>query len=194
MRAHGVALFPADTVYGLACAPGAPEAVGRLYGLKGRPREKPSAVMFFSRVAAYAVLTELGPRTRSALDALLPGALTVLLSNPRNRFPLACGSEPTTLGLRVPLLVGDMAPLAAVRGPVLQSSANRAGGPDPRRIEDVPAEIRDGVDLVLDGGELPGTSSTVVDLRRYEEHGEWSIVRGGAVPARELGRVLDAPV
>jgi L-threonylcarbamoyladenylate synthase len=191
MRVHGVAVFPADTVYGLACEPNAPEAVERLYRLKGRSRGKPAAVMFFDRELALAALPELGERVRAALLALLPDALTVLLPNPAARFALAGGSDPTTLGLRVPKLSGDLGPLADVRWPVLQSSANRAGGPDPRRVEDVPEELRRGVDLVLDGGELPGTPSTVIDLRDYEERGTWSVVRDGAVPAAELARRLD---
>ena len=191
MGAHGVALFPADTVYGLACAPDAPEAVERLYRLKGRRPDKPAAVMFFDRELALKALPELGERTRAALVALLPGALTMLLPNPAARFPLACGPDPATLGLRVPALAGDLAPLADVRRPVLQSSANLAGGPDARRIEDVPDAIRRGVDLVLDAGDLPGTPSTVVDLRSYEARGEWSIVREGAVPVADLARQLD---
>jgi L-threonylcarbamoyladenylate synthase len=191
MHVHGVAVFPADTVYGLACEPDAPEAVERLYRLKGRPPAKPSAVMFFERELALAALPELGERTRAALRALLPDALTVLLPNPAARFPLACGSDPATLGLRVPELSGELEPLGDVRWPVLQSSANRAGGPDARRIEDVPEDIRRGVDLVLDAGELPGTPSTVVDLRSYEARGEWSIVREGAVPAADLASRLD---
>jgi tRNA (cmo5U34)-methyltransferase len=65
--------------------------------------------------------------------------------------------------------------------PVLQSSANRAGGDDPRRVGEVPALLRAGADLVIDGGELPGTPSTVVDLRSFEGSGSWSIVREGAV-------------
>jgi L-threonylcarbamoyladenylate synthase len=191
MRVHGVAVFPADTVYGLACEPDAPEAVERLYRLKGRPPGKPAAVMFFDRELALAAIPELGARTRAALVALLPGALTVLLPNPAARFPLACGPDRTTLGLRVPRLEGELAPLADVRWPVLQSSANRAGGRDPRRIEDVPEDIRGGVDLVLDAGELPGMPSTVVDLRGYEQRGTWSVVREGAVPAAELAKRLD---
>ena len=55
-----------------------------------------------------------------------------------------------------------LAALAGVAWPVLQSSANRSGGPDARRVEDVDQPIRSGVDLILDGGELPGTPSTVV--------------------------------
>jgi L-threonylcarbamoyladenylate synthase len=170
----GVAVFPADTVYGLACDPEDAAAVARLYALKGRPPAKPAAVMFFDRERALAGLP---PRTRALLDALLPGGLTALLPNPERRFPLACGPDPETLGIRLPDL-----PLLAGAPPVLQSSANLAGGPDARRLADVPRSIRDGADLVLDGGELPGTPSTVVDLRDYERVGTWSIVRLGAVP------------
>src|SRR3954470_7025358 len=169
----GVAVFPADTVYGLACDPEDAAAVERLYALKGRPPAKPAAVMFFD----LAPLADLPRRTQSALRQLLPGGLTVLLPNPARRFPLACGPDPDTLGLRVPDL-----PALAGSPPVLQSSANVAGGPDARRLEDVPRAIRDGADLVLDGGELPGTPSTVLDLRAYEAAGTWTIVRHGAVP------------
>ncbi len=171
----GVALFPSDTVYGLACDVSERLPVERLYGLKGRSLSKPSAVMFFDLSLALAALPDLGERTRSALTRLLPGPVTVLLPNPAERFPLACGSDPTTLGLRVPRVER----LAAVSWPVLQSSANLAGGPDPRRLSDVPEVLRSGADLVLDGGELAGVASTVVDLRRFEDEGEWSVVRHG---------------
>jgi L-threonylcarbamoyladenylate synthase len=169
--AGGVVVFPADTVYGLACDPENAAAVARLYELKGRPPDKPAAVMFFSVGDA---LPELGPRTRALAERLLPGAVTLLV--PSDRFPLAGGAG--TLGLRVP----DLPAFADVRVPVLQSSANLAGGPDARRPEDVPEAIRRGADLVLDGGELAGTPSTVVDLREYEATGGWRIVRPGAVP------------
>ena len=166
----GVAVFPADTVYGLACDPLNADAVARLYWLKGRPPDKPAAVMFFD--PEQALLPELSPRTRALMARLLPAAVTLLV--PSDRYPLAGGNG--TLGLRVP----DVPALGG--RPVLQSSANHAGGPDARRLEDVPEAIRGGADLVLDGGELPGTPSTVVDLREYEASGELQIVRSGAVP------------
>lgn len=184
--AGGVALFAADTVYGLACDPRSPAAVARLYELKGRPPDKPAAVMFFGVARALAALPQLGSRTRAAVETLLPAALTLLLPNPGVLFPLACGPEPTTLGLRVPLLPA----LAGVTVPVLQSSANQSGGTDPRALADVDASVRDGADLVLDGGTLPGTPSTVVDLRSYEATGEWSVLREGAVARDELRRML----
>jgi L-threonylcarbamoyladenylate synthase len=183
MSVGGVAVFPADTVYGLACDPQSREAVDRLYTLKRRRPDKPAAVMFFDVELALTALPELGERTREALRALLPGGVTLLLPNPSGRFPLAGGGE--VLGLRVP-----DGPLRGVRWPILQSSANRSGGPDPRRVEDVPEFIRDAADLVLDAGELPGTPSTVINLISYERDGGWSIVREGAVPAEEVGRRL----
>jgi L-threonylcarbamoyladenylate synthase len=188
----GIAVFPADTVYGVACEPDTKDAVQRLYMLKRRRPDKPAAVMFFALDLALAALPELGPRTTGALHALLPGPVTALLPNPAGRFPLACGPEPHVLGLRVPAWPAALAALADVRWPVLQSSANAAGGPDARRLDDVPEAIRTHADLVLDGGELPGTPSTVVDLRSYEHDGEWSVAREGAMSVTELSARLES--
>jgi tRNA threonylcarbamoyl adenosine modification protein (Sua5/YciO/YrdC/YwlC family) len=182
MAVGGVAVFPSDTVYGLACDPQNRLAVERLYRLKRRSLTKPSAVMFFDLELALSALPELGTRTRSALARLLPGPVTVLLPNPGGRFPLACGDDPDSLGVRVPLV----AALREVRWPILQSSANLAGGAEARRLEEVPEPIRRQADLLVDGGELPGTASTVVDLRSYEDDGAWEVVREGALPAEAL--------
>jgi L-threonylcarbamoyladenylate synthase len=186
----GVALFPADTVYGLATEPQSREGVERLYRIKGRRPDQPAAVMFFDLDLALAALPELGERTRAALGRLLPGAVTAVLPNPAHRYPLACGPAPERLGLRVPLLDGPLAPLASARWPVLQSSANPSGGLDARRLADVDERIRARVDMQLDGGELPGTPSTVVDLSRYEDRGGYDVLREGAVPAAEIAASL----
>jgi L-threonylcarbamoyladenylate synthase len=188
----GIAVFPADTVYGLACEPDSKEAVQRLYMLKRRSPDKPSAVMFFALDLALAALPELGPRTAGALRALLPGAVTLLLPNAAGRFPLACGAQPHVLGLRVPAWPPALAALAGVRWPVLQSSANASGAPDARRLADVPDYMRAHTDLVLDGGELPGTPSTVVDLRTYELDEDWSVAREGAISVAEVAARLES--
>jgi L-threonylcarbamoyladenylate synthase len=109
-----------------------------------------------------------------------------VLPNPARRYPLAAGPRPERIGLRVP----DVPALAEVKWPVLQSSANPSGGADARRLTDVDPRIRLAVDLQLDGGELPGTPSTVVDLGEYERGGEFRVLREGAVPAVELGALL----
>jgi L-threonylcarbamoyladenylate synthase len=191
MAVGGVALFGADTVYGLACDPDTDEAVRRLYAIKGRRPDKPAAVLLFSLELALAALPELGPRTVAALEGLLPGGVTLLLPNPAHRFPLACGPDIETLGLRVPALGPATAALAAVRWPVLQSSANLSGGPEAHRLADVPEVIRDAVDMVLDAGDLAGTASTVVDLRGFERDGSWDVIREGAVARSCVAATLD---
>jgi L-threonylcarbamoyladenylate synthase len=181
----GVALFPTDTVYGLCCDPESAAAVARLYALKGRPADKPAALLCFSLATALALLPEVGARTRAVLGALLPGPVTVLLANPLRRFPLAGGD---LLGLRV-IDIG-----LSLATPVLQSSANHSGGRDARRLQDVARAIRDGADLVLDGGTLAGTPSTVVDLSTVEHGGRWRVLRPGAFSEADIARALDDPV
>lgn len=184
----GVAIFPADTVYGLACDPENASAVARLYELKGRPADKPAAVMWFDRAAALTALADLPPRTRAAAERLLPGKVTLLLPNRQGRFPLAAGpsGDVRTLGVRVP----DVPALATMPLAVLQSSANHAGGADSRTLDEVPEAIRTQADLVLNAGPLPGTPSTVIDLTTYEDTGDWAILRKGALPAPDVARAL----
>jgi len=178
----GIALIPTDTVYGLCADAEDAVAVERLLTLKNRPAGKPAALACFSLAGALAALPELGERTQAAMRALLPGPLTLLVPNPARRFPLAGGGD--LVGLRVI----DAQP--APRNPILLTSANLAGEPDARSLADVGGQIRAAVDLVVDGGELPGTASTVVDLGAYEREGRWRIVRAGACSAAVLERAL----
>jgi L-threonylcarbamoyladenylate synthase len=186
----GVALFPADTVYGLATDPDSREGVDRLYRIKGRSPARSAAVMFFRLELALAALPELGERTRAALGRLLPGPVTAVLPNPARRFPLACADDPERLGLRVPGLEGELAPLGEVSWPVLQSSANPSGGADAATVAAVDPGIRAGVDMILDAGELPGTPSTVVSLVGYEEDGRFEVLREGALESSALEAML----
>lgn len=186
IRDGGVVLFPSDTVYGLACDPQNAAAIERLYALKGRPSGKSAAVMFFDLHAGLRTFHGVGERTHAALHALMPGKVMTLLTNSARRFPLACREDPDTIGLRIV----SIPELEDVQLPVLQTSANRSGKADARRLVDVEPTIREGVDLVIDGGELPGTPSTIVDLRLYERSGAWSIVRAGAVSEAEIAAAL----
>lgn len=187
VAAGGVAIFPADGLYGLACDPLRAEAIERINRLKGRDERKPSAVMYFSPLVMRELIASLGPRTREAVAALLPGALTLVVANPERRYPLACGNDPERLGIR--LIEG---PLAGLRVPILQTSANPAGEPPPARFAAIDPAIRAGVDLAIDGGELTGKPSTVVDLSAIESGGEPRILREGAVSAAELSDLLAA--
>jgi L-threonylcarbamoyladenylate synthase len=190
LAAGGVGLFPADTVYGLAADAESPEGFRRLYELKGRPQERPAAVMFFDPELCLPVVDPLGRRTREAISKLLPGPITAIVPNPRRLYPLACGPTPDRLGIRLPGVGPELEPLLALRRPILQSSANPSGGPDPRRVDDVDPAIRAGVDAQLDGGDLPGAPSTVVDLSGYEALGEYTVLREGAVSSAALAELI----
>lgn len=181
----GVAVFPADGLYGLACDPLDAAAIGRIQRLKGRDEGKPSAVMYLSPLAMREVVGGLGPRSREAVAALLPGPLTLVVANPERRYPLACREDPERLGVR--LIEG---PLAGAMCPLFQTSANRSGEPPPARFEEVPAEIVASTDLAIDGGELTGLPSTVVDLTALDESGEWEILREGAMRRADLAARL----
>jgi L-threonylcarbamoyladenylate synthase len=181
VAAGGVAVFPADGLYGLACDPLNPTAVVRIHRLKGRNGGKSSAVMYFSPLAMRELVAGLGPRTAAAVGALLPGPVTLIVANRERRYPLACREDPARLGIR--LIEG---PLAGAMCPVFQTSANHSGEPAPGRLEDVPGDIRDGVDLAIDGGELTGLPSTVVDVAELDRGGSWTILREGALSEGDL--------
>jgi len=74
--------------------------------------------------------------------------------------------------------------------PVFQTSANLSGEPAPSRFGAVPASIREGADLAIDGGELPGLPSTVVDIAAIEDDGGWQILRDGALSPGDLASKL----
>jgi L-threonylcarbamoyladenylate synthase len=181
----GVAIFPADTLYGLACDPLNAEAIERIHAIKGRGEQKPSAVMYFAPLAMRELVSGLGPATRDALAALLPGPVTLVVANAEHRYPLACREDPERLGIR--LIEG---PLAGAMTPVLQTSANRSGADAPTGFDGIAEEILDEVDLAIDAGELIGESSTVVDLTAIDEGGPWRILREGALPAAEVEQRL----
>jgi L-threonylcarbamoyladenylate synthase len=185
VAAGGVAVFPADGLYGLACDPLDAGAIARIHRLKGRDDGKPSAVMYFSPLAMRELVAGLGPRTAAAVSALLPGPVTLVVANRGHRYPLACREDAERLGVR--LLAG---PLAGVMCPVFQTSANLSGEPAPSRFEDVPPAIVAGADLAIDGGELTGLPSTVVDVATIEEDGSWRILRQGALSAGDLASAL----
>jgi L-threonylcarbamoyladenylate synthase len=186
----GVAVFPTDTVYGVCCDPRDETAAQRLYELKGRPPARPAAVMFFALEPALRALGELTDTERRALQALLPGPVTLLIENRSGDFAAACRTDPATLGLRVPSLPQGLRALTQIAEPVMQTSANRSGEPDARTLAEVPSSLRDGADLVLDGGALHGTASTVIDLRTYEATGEWHVLREGALAVKAVGELL----
>jgi L-threonylcarbamoyladenylate synthase len=168
-------ILPTDTVYGLCTTASSAPAVEALYRLKGRPATQPTAILAGDVEALLDSVPELPERV---VRALLPGPYTLILPNPARRFAWLAGERPDAIGVRVPDLAGDAAEVLRRAGPVVATSANLPGGPDPRRLDDVPRELRDAAAAEIDGGELPGVASTVVDFTGDEPR----VLREGAAP------------
>jgi L-threonylcarbamoyladenylate synthase len=175
-------ILPTDTVYGLCTTASSAPAVEALYRLKGRPGTQPTAILAGDVEALLEAVPELPERV---VRALLPGPYTLVLPNPARRFAWLTGERPEAIGVRVPNLPPDAAEVLRRAGPVVATSANLPGAPDPRRLEDVPLELRAAAAAELDGGELPGIASTVIDFTGDEPR----VLRDGAGPF-EPGSIL----
>ena len=174
-------ILPTDTVYGLCADPYREAPAREIYRMKGTPIEQPIALVARDVDFLLECVPELRGRSAAIARALLPGPFTLVLPNPGRRYPWITGSTPDRIGVRVPELAGPAAEAFARVGAVAATSANLHGGPDPRTVDEVPVELRAGAAAVVDGGELPGTPSTVLDLTGDEPQ----VLREGAVPAAE---------
>jgi L-threonylcarbamoyladenylate synthase len=178
IRAGRPVVLPTDTVYGLCADPESEAAAAEVARLKGRGGRQPIAILAHDVERLLERVPELDERL---LRALLPGPYTLILPNPARRYAWLTGERTNTIGVRVPELPAAAAEVLDEVGAVLATSANAHGGSDPRRLEDVPEEIRSACGALVDAGELPGTPSTVLDLTGPEPR----VVREGAVPAAE---------
>jgi L-threonylcarbamoyladenylate synthase len=192
LRGGQLAIVPTDTVYGLAAEGTNESAARRLYAAKGRPAIQPTALVFASVETLFDHVPELPEDAVVVAQALLPGPVTLVLPNPGRRFGWLNLERPEAIGVRVPALAGSGRAVLDGVGVLVATSANLAGGPDPRRVEDVPIELRSAAAAVVDGGVLPGTPSTVIDVTDAEPR----VVREGALPAEEalarLGATRDS--
>lgn len=176
----GLALVPTDTVYGLVAALESEAGVEALYRLKDRPREQPCQVLLLGDVARESALSGLAPAERAAADALLPGPTTCIVGDRGGLYARAAGGEGGSVGLRAPAMRGE---LTALDLPLVATSANEPGGPDPATVDAVPARLRDAVEEVWDAGRLPGVASAVIDLRPLADGGPARLLREGPDPA-----------
>lgn len=182
-------ILPTDTVYGLVASADGAAPTERLYALKGRDPGQPSALMTADVETLLVSVPELRGSAEAIIRALLPGPYTLILPNPARRYAWLTGSRPAAIGVRVPNLPPTAAAVVASAGAVVSTSANAPGGPDPRSVAEIPAELRERAGAVVDGGVLPGAPSTVLDFTSTEPR----VLREGAASSAEaLARVADA--
>jgi L-threonylcarbamoyladenylate synthase len=179
LQAGQPVILPTDTVYGLCASAYSAQPTQRLYELKGRDQSQPSALLAADLDMLLECLPELRGRAATVARALLPGPFTLVLPNPARRYPWLTGTTPDAVGIRVPKLPSDAERVVTHIGCIVATSANLAGGPDPRRVDEIPEAILGGVGAVVDAGELPGTPSTVLDFTGAEPR----VIREGAAPA-----------
>jgi L-threonylcarbamoyladenylate synthase len=179
LRAGEPVILPTDTVYGLCALAAGPEPTARLYALKGREQGKPSALLAADVEMLLDAVPELRGRSEQIVRALLPGPYTLVLPNPARRYPWLAGGNPGAIGVRVPALPEAAREVVAAAGCVVATSANLAGGAEPRRVDEIEPQLLGRVGAVVDAGELPGTPSTVLDFSTAEPR----VIREGAAPS-----------
>ena len=188
LRGSRLAIVPTDTVYGLAADGRSEPAARALYAAKGREAIQPTALLFASVDVLLEHLPDLPDDAVRIAQALLPGPFTLVLRNPTRCFAWLNAERPDAIGVRVPGLAGPGGDVLEALGVLVATSANLPGGEDPRRLADVPAALRDAAAAVVDGGDLPGVPSTVIDATGSEPR----VVREGAVAAADALRRVRA--
>ncbi len=181
----GLVILPSDTVYGLACLATLPEAVERIYEVKGRQPDKPVALVFSSVEQIIQLIPDLPLPVRTAVSALLPGPVTAIVP-----FVEGTGGIHVrgggSIGVRIiPPPEGDL--YTGLPGPLAVTSANLSGGNDPSLVCDIPEEIIAACEYVVDNGRCEHRiPSTVVDLRPLASGGSPAVLRAGVMTAREI--------
>ena len=186
LRRGGLVAFPTDTLYALGADALAADAVERVLTVKGRARGKPLSVLVPSVDAIASLDVSLAAGVPHALRAFWPGPLTVVVKA-GGKFPSVLTGATGTVGLRIPAGPVAQAILAGFGRPVIGTSANKAGGPDPGDAKTVQRAIGGQIDLILDGGRVAlGVPSTVLDCTTVPAR----VLREGAIPRAKLAAAI----
>jgi L-threonylcarbamoyladenylate synthase len=190
LRRGGLVAFPTETVYGLGADAANPAAVGRIFSVKGRPRNHPVIVHVAEATAIKGWADDVPPDAWALAEAFWPGPLTLIL--PRaDHVPDAVTGGAGTVGLRVPDQPLALELLEAFGGGIAAPSANRFGRVSPTTAAHVRADLGTDVDLVLDGGACAvGVESTIVDL----SWGGPRVLRLGGLSVEALSDALGHPI
>jgi len=182
LQRGGLVAFPTDTLYALGANALDTTAVERVITVKGRHSGKPLSVLVPTVGVGMGLSVEVSEGAHALMETLWPGALTIVVkASPTVPSLLTAASG--TIGLRMPAGPVARALLAAFGGPIIGTSANKAGGADPADAKTVQKAIGGQIDLVLDGGRVTlGVPSTVIDCTVQPAR----ILREGAISRRTL--------
>jgi len=173
LREGGVVVYPTETVYGLGADIFNEEAVKKVYKLKGRGFDKPlSVAMRREDIDEYAFVSD---TQLAELELSLPGPVTIVA---RKKKVPDWITNTEFVGIRVPDHP-DAYELVSRFGPITSTSANKAGGKSPTKVEEVPKSILDQADCVIDGGPTKfkegSTVIKVTDSIEILREGPWKV-------------------
>lgn len=181
----GIVAMPTDTVYGLAVDATNDEAVERLYELKGRDPERAIALFIDSQRELASLVRNLSVEVRNLLEAFWPGPLTVVFERRGTDFSRLCSGR--TLGVRLPDHTVPLTLIQELRRPIACTSANPSGEPSASSAAQIERYFGEGVNMILDVGELPERpASTVLDVSKTP----YCILREGSITRDQLGAVM----
>lgn len=184
LRGGGLIAFPTDTVYGLGGDLFSYNSIERIYQAKDRESTKAIPVLIGDVAQLNRVTAEIGAKARRLAETCWPGALTLVV--PKHAGLPENLSVMPTVGVRMPDHPFALTLLRA-SGPLAVTSANLSGQASPQTAEDVMAQLRGRIELIIDGGKTPGgTPSTVVDCTAEEP----VILRVGPISAEEIQRIV----
>ncbi len=186
LRAGGLVAFPTETVYGLAADAFNPEAVKRVFAAKGRPSDNPLIVHIADPDDVSLAAKGLSEKSRALMRRFWPGPLTLILSR-KKRLPGIVSAQADTVAVRIPDDRIARALIRAAGTPLVGPSANLSGRPSPTRAQHVAADLRDRIDLILDGGRTHlGIESTVMDMTVSPP----ALLRFGAIAPKEIEALI----
>ena len=190
LRGGGLVAFPTETVYGLGADASNPQAVRRIFEVKGRPASHPVIVHVADAVQAARWAREVPEAGRALARRFWPGPLTLILPRANGVSDVVTGGQ-DTVAVRVPSHPVARQLLARFGGGIAAPSANRHGRVSATTAAHVRGEFGAAVPCVLDGGESEvGIESTIVDVSR----GGAALLRPGWIGAAEIERVLGTPL
>ena len=161
LLSDGIVLYPSDTVYGLLCTPGNRRTVKRLSVLKGYTRSRPFILLVDGMETVKTISIHVEPFVLEIMEEYWPGPLTIVLPG-GSGCPEWVKGDDGSIALRQPAdpLSGML--LKNTGLPLISTSANRSGEPSPLRMDQIPAVILDGVDLILEAGILTSSEASTV--------------------------------
>jgi L-threonylcarbamoyladenylate synthase len=163
LREKGVIIYPTETLYGLGANPFFPEAMERIYAVKGRAAAKPIPFLIKDHEMLGALVEAVPPLGRELMERYWPGPLTLIFRAKKGLAPPLRGKD-GFIGLRISSHPVARRIVEAMDAPLTSTSANLAGGEDLMDGKQLAQLFGNQVDLIIDSGKVPGIGSTVVDL------------------------------